>query len=171
MKNSNTCKSFARLFQANMNWGKVLCRMSIVAALALVLPNQVRAANVLANPGFETGNLSGWTTFGANVEAASTNGTYGQLSPGDSGVAHSGASSVFMDNAFYTANTTIGLYQDVAATAGDVFTADGWDFTYTQDCIFTQIGVAETPPTMDQVGRILKCNSATPPKPPYWRTT
>src|SRR5271157_4875128 len=46
MKNSNDCQTSAHLFQANMNWAKVLCRMSIVAALALVLPNQARAQTV-----------------------------------------------------------------------------------------------------------------------------
>jgi hypothetical protein len=46
MKNSNAFQSFVHLFRVNMNCAKVLCRMSVVAALAFALPHQAQAQTV-----------------------------------------------------------------------------------------------------------------------------
>jgi len=52
-----------------MNWAKVLCQASVVAALALVLPNSARAAvNELVNPNFAEG-ATGWTIVGSTLAA------------------------------------------------------------------------------------------------------
>ena len=37
-------------------------RTTLIAGALLALP--VQAQNMLANPGFETGDLTGWTAFG-----------------------------------------------------------------------------------------------------------
>jgi hypothetical protein len=39
----------------------VVAAGTVAAAAALVIPSAAAAVNLLANPGFESGNLSGWT--------------------------------------------------------------------------------------------------------------
>jgi hypothetical protein len=143
MKKSNTCQSFARLFQANMNCAKVLCQVSVVVALALVLPNQAQAQNKLVNGTFQTGDYTGWNVYsgqGWNYAVANTSGLYGDI-PGavDPGVAYPlGATYSFWVEPDWNEGYSDydGMYQDVAASAGDVFTADGWAYSYANDYYF-----------------------------------
>jgi beta-glucanase (GH16 family) len=91
------------------------------AFLLLLLAFRVApAANILTNSGFEL-NLTGWQTYNANNSAVSDSHArtgssyykvYGQFSGGDN----------------YT-----GLYQDIAAAPGNVYTADGWAFSLSTD--------------------------------------
>ena len=77
MKSSISCQFFGRSFQANLNWAEVLGRAAVVAALALVLPKAAAQSNVLVNPGMETGDFTGWTTYSAvnwDYAVANTNG-------------------------------------------------------------------------------------------------
>ena len=140
MKNSNPCHSFTRLFQAHANWAKVLCRASVVIALALVLPNQARALdNVLINGGFTTGDYTGWTTYAAETWAytIATDGgcCYGQANV-NNGVSYPPGSpySFYTIGDYQGTDQFVGMYQDyTSVTAGDVFTADGWGYSYAND--------------------------------------
>jgi hypothetical protein len=66
MKSSNSRQSIACLFEANMNWTKLLCRAASVVVLGFLLPDQGRAqTQELVNPGFElTPSKVGWTVVG-----------------------------------------------------------------------------------------------------------
>jgi hypothetical protein len=150
MKSSISCQSFVRLLQGKINWAKVLVRTAVVAALALVLPEAAWAqSNVLVNPGMETGNFTGWTTYSAetwNYNIADTNG--GELSnpctaPAscpNPDVAHSGQYSFFLFGDYQGGSQFDGMYQDIkTVTAADVFSADGWLYSYGSD-YFAQNG-------------------------------
>ncbi len=89
-----------------------LATMVIMAAALIALPSTAQA-NLLSNPGFETGNISGWTTWNAtstvsSTENHTTSGTY-SANPGLSG------------NPGY-------LYQDLASkvSVGDPLNFTGW---------------------------------------------
>src|ERR1035437_6308865 len=92
---------------------------TLTASATLTVLTAAEAANALINPSFETGSYSPWTTFnGGGIKAngdfwsgiivANFDGTYG--SAVENGGEYDGA------------------YQDVAASPGQVFTANGWFF-------------------------------------------
>ena len=86
-----------------------------------------RAANVLINPGFETGNLGGWTTYGANTYVL--NG---------SSIAHSGSYYFKVYQAFNGQINDNGIYQDNVSGPGAVYSADGWAYTLSSDVLAGQ---------------------------------
>ena len=62
-----------------IRWKMVL--YSVTALLSLVLSGPVLAAgNLVANPGFETGDFTGWTT-GGNFEATGVSGNFDGFLP------------------------------------------------------------------------------------------
>ncbi len=67
----------------------------VILLLAASLTSFCGAANLLTNPGFETGNTSGWSPFGCNLSAVSVShsGSYGCLANSRSG-AWSGPSQI-----------------------------------------------------------------------------
>jgi hypothetical protein len=88
-------------------------------ALATVLSLNVAAqTNILSSPGFETGNLSGWNTFGPNNSVLST-----------IGYAHGGSFFYKVYGQFNTTYNYAGIYQDNPAAPGNTYTADGWTFS------------------------------------------
>ena len=103
-----------------------LCRLRwlvIVPAFATVLSLSAAAqTNILANPGFEAGNLSGWNTFGANNSVLST--------PGQ---AHGGSFFYKVYGQFNASYNYTGVYQDNPAAPGSTYTADGWTFSLGSD--------------------------------------
>jgi 2-methylisocitrate lyase-like PEP mutase family enzyme len=46
--------------------------LAVCAGLLLVVSGNARAANILANPGFEAGNLSGWSCSGGSGVVTNT---------------------------------------------------------------------------------------------------
>jgi hypothetical protein len=80
-----------------------------VAALSVAYPAK---ANLIANPGFETGDFSGWTIFSHGL-ITSVVGTFNGVSP------HSGN----FQGAFGGIST---LVQSVATTIGASYTIDFW---------------------------------------------
>jgi hypothetical protein len=91
--------------------GGLLVVMALVAAPAL----SARAANLLANPGFELPVLSGGDTFGAVGWNVFGGGTFTiKVSP------HSG------DNAFKTFGATSGAFQDFPASPGQLWQGSAW---------------------------------------------
>ena len=98
--------------------------------LWLLLPAlPLLAANVLANPGFEsdgpggTQNLPGWISYGGN--------TYSET--GSS--AHSGTNYFKVYQAFTGVTNNTGIYQDYISGPGAVYWASGWAYTSASDTL------------------------------------
>ena len=91
-------------------------------AIGLLFAMQVGAANVLTNPGFETTDLTGWTTFGNSI---------GNVSAQSAANAHSGASYLKTYGQFPNPGTQnySGIYQDNPSAPGAIYSADGWTYT------------------------------------------
>jgi hypothetical protein len=83
---------------------KILLAITAAAALSFAHP---ASANLITNPGFETGDFTGWTNVNGVVV-----GTFFGFAP------HSGN--------FQAANTTGSLTQSVATTPGASYTIDFW---------------------------------------------
>ena len=94
----------------------------LVFAIGLLFAIEARAANVLANPGFETAGLAGWTTFGPNNSSENT-----------AGIAHGGVNFYKVYGAFSGAQNYTGIYQDNPSVPGAVYSADGWAYTLGSD--------------------------------------
>src|SRR6266403_1919180 len=91
------------------------------AFAALLFAGQMHAANILTNPGFETSDFTGWTTFGANNLVQS------------GGSPHGGADYYKVYGQFSGASNYTGIYQDIPSTPGAAYTADGWAFSLSTD--------------------------------------
>jgi beta-glucanase (GH16 family) len=87
----------------------------------------LRAANILSNPGFETGTFGGWTLYGANdyVMQSST-------------LAHSGNYYFKVYQAFNGQTNYNGVYQDTVSGPGAAYSADGWAYTLSSDALAGQ---------------------------------
>jgi beta-glucanase (GH16 family) len=86
-----------------------------------------RAANVLSNSGFETGDLGGWTPYSAN--------TYVLDNPS---IAHSGNDYFKVYQTFNSQINYNGIYQDNVSGPGAVYSADGWAYTLSSDVMAGQ---------------------------------
>ena len=75
--------------------------VGLAAVLALALAGPVSAQNVLTNPGFETGDLTGWQVFGQ-----SANSDVFVESP-DNGPSAPGTFNAFMDNSAEAVGLTL----------------------------------------------------------------
>ena len=95
--------------------------------LSILFAVQARAANLLSNPGFETGNLGGWTTYGAN--------TYVEDNPA---IAHGGSYYFKVYSAFNGQINYNGISQDTVSGPGAVYSADGWAYTLSTDTLAGQ---------------------------------
>ena len=84
---------------------KILLALTAVAALSVAHPAK---ANLITNPGFETGNFTGWTEVGFGAVFGLVNG----VSP------HSGS--------FQAVQATGNLSQSVATTPSASYTIDFW---------------------------------------------
>ncbi len=80
----------------------------------------MHAANILTNSGFETGDFTGWTTFGGNNLV-------------QSGGAHSGVNYYKVYGQFNGVSNYTGVYQDNSCSPGAAYTADGWAFSLSSD--------------------------------------
>ena len=101
----------------------------------------VRAGNLLANPGFESppsGQVvpAGWTYFATPVPGAGVM-DYWVVGPMDFGVsAHSGSYFWKQWNALYStplSNNVAGIYQTFTSAPGNIYQANGWLCTSSQD--------------------------------------
>jgi beta-glucanase (GH16 family) len=91
------------------------------AFAGLLFAGQMHAANILTNPGFETSDFTGWTTFGANNLVQSAGSPHG-------GVSYYKVYGQFNGTSNYT-----GIYQDNPAAPGAIYSADGWAYTLGSD--------------------------------------
>jgi len=74
---------------------------SACAMALLFAAGQVSAANLIANPGFETGSLANWTVLGAGVGASVT------AQSGDNGPSAAGTFNAFMTNSIAASNLAL----------------------------------------------------------------
>jgi beta-glucanase (GH16 family) len=95
-----------------------------IAVFLAIFANTSFASNILSNPGFETGDLTGWTSFGPN--------TYVE---GNEATPHGGADYLKMYGAFIGALNYTGVYQDTPCSPGVTYSADGWVYTLNTDNI------------------------------------
>jgi len=97
----------------------------VVVLVVLAVALSASAANIIENPGFETGDLTGWQVFGASPSSSIT------AQFGDNGPTAPGDYNAFMDNQAEAIGLT--LKQSTApgtAVAGEVF--------YSFDCKLDQ---------------------------------
>jgi beta-glucanase (GH16 family) len=97
---------------------------NLILIAGLISTKQVFAANILGNPGFESGSLSGWTTFG----------TYNYIQTSAS-VAHGGTYYYKVYGQFNASYNYTGIYQDIPSAPSNTYTADGWAYTLSSDKI------------------------------------
>jgi len=95
------------------------------ALIAFLFSGELRAANILANPGFETGSLAtNWNTSGANnyIESGAS-------------VAHGGTDYYKVYGQFITSTNYTAIYQDNISSPGAIYAADGWAYSLSSDAI------------------------------------
>jgi beta-glucanase (GH16 family) len=80
------------------------------------------SANLLANPGFESGGLSGWTTDGPHVYV-------------ETGASHGGSRAMKVFGQFNGNINQSGAFQQLPSAAGDTYAASAWLFTPMNDKI------------------------------------
>jgi hypothetical protein len=68
------------------------CSLALLALASLGAVDCASAANLLVNPGFETGDLTGWLVFGQTASSSVT------VPSGDNGPSAPGTCNAFMDN-------------------------------------------------------------------------
>ena len=141
MKTSNYSPTNKIEFSQNPTYrhrlpGLLNALMASVAILSLSAASARAFTNYLANPGFETGNSTGWSdTYAASHSVDSTAGyVYGSTTIHEP--AHSGQWTVKEWGDFWGSfwqNHTI--YQSIPAAAGSIWSADVWAYTATPDNI------------------------------------
>lgn len=136
MNNSqNNSRAFSQAF------GRIrLCRSSLGFRFACALflsaaaIHSLHAANVLQNPGAETGNLNGWN-YVATASVASTNDLNyngGVAATASNILSHSGA---WVFKTYNIAGGPTTIYQDVATSAGSQWSASVYAHSHQQDYI------------------------------------
>jgi beta-glucanase (GH16 family) len=114
----------------------------VAFAIGLLFAIEVRADNVLTNPGFETGVLAGWRTFGPN-----------NFSENTAGISHGGVNYYKVYGAFSGAQNYTGIYQDNPSAPGAIYSADGWAYTassdgmgiHGQDAVWLEVSFRDAP--------------------------
>lgn len=128
-------------FQANMLRTNLQifnsARAAVLLAVGLLSASLANGANMLVNPGVETGDSTGWT-LDAKASVASTNdyqwnGGVNYPPTASNILVHSGAYTLKSYQDSGLASTLI--YQDFATAAGSEWTASCWALSHTQDYI------------------------------------
>jgi beta-glucanase (GH16 family) len=113
-----------------MTMKTIITRISLIALLFVTGTATVKAASLLANPGFESDaaghqqNILGWTVYGQNFY-------------NESGApAHNGSSNYFKVYQTFSGGVNYtGIFQDYISGPGASYTADGWAYTLSTDTI------------------------------------
>jgi beta-glucanase (GH16 family) len=111
-------------------FGSAIFSRIIVALVLLMMffcAGRIEASNVLSNPGFETGNLGGWTAYSAN-DYVFTNAA----------IAHSGSNYFKVYQIFNSQVNYNGIYQDNVSGPGVTYSANGWAYTLSSDVLAGQ---------------------------------
>jgi len=110
----------SKLMKLNYKLAGVVANLILIAGL--ISAKQTFAANILGNPGLETGNFTSWTASGPN--------NYVQ-----SGGAHGGTYYYKVYGQSNAATNYTAIYQDDPAAPGAIYSADGWAFSLSSDAI------------------------------------
>jgi len=113
----------ARRFESKL--AVVAANLALVAGLLSSNPALAANTNILANPGFETGSFTGWTTFGNVLPNVSVQSGASQ--------AHTGTYYLKSYGQFNGATNYSGVYQDNLSGPSNTYTADGWAFSLGSD--------------------------------------
>ncbi len=106
----------------------MILREIVLLAVCLSFCAYARASDILANPGFESGqSVLQWNTYGENVQTE-TSGA----------IAHSGTYYLKVYQEFNGAVNYSGVYQDNLSGAGAVYAGDGWAYTLASDALAGQ---------------------------------
>jgi beta-glucanase (GH16 family) len=95
------------------------------ACIAFLFAGEMKAANILTNPGFDTDSFTGWTTYGPNNHLGF-------------GPVHDGNYSLKVYQAFNGQTNYTGVYQDKVASPGAAYSADGWAYNSSGDLLTNQ---------------------------------
>ncbi|MGD1087609.1 MAG: family 16 glycosylhydrolase [Verrucomicrobiota bacterium] len=93
----------------------------LVVVSSLLLTGEMRAQNILSNPGFEMGSFTNWTTFQSNnyIESGSP--------------ALSGNYYYKVYGQFSGVTNFTGIYQENPSAPGNTYSADGWAYSLSSD--------------------------------------
>jgi beta-glucanase (GH16 family) len=106
----------------NISNGFVTTILRITLVVGLGFAGSTYAGQILGNPGFETGSLVSWTSFGPNNYCEST-----------PGIAHSGTNYYKVYGSFIGGENYTGIYQDNSSAPGAIYVAGGWAYTAYSD--------------------------------------
>jgi beta-glucanase (GH16 family) len=98
---------------------------AVFFSLLTIFAGSALAANILTNPGFETGDFTGWTTFGNSIPNVSVEGN--EATP------HAGNYYLKVFGQFIGATNYSGVYQENPSSPGVTYSADGWVYTLGSD--------------------------------------
>jgi len=115
--------NFVRPGSLEIKFARVVASLILIGGL--ISAGQSFAINILGNPGFETGDLTNWTTFGNTIGNVSVQSGASQ--------AHSGTCYLKTYGQFIGATNYSGVYQDNLSAPGNTYTADGWAFSLGSD--------------------------------------
>ena len=97
----------------------------LIGGLISTNPVWTACTNILANPGFKTGSLTGWTIFGNAIGNVSVQSGASQ--------AHSGTYYLKIYGQFIVATNYSGVYRNNLSAPANPCTADGWAFSLGSD--------------------------------------
>ncbi len=86
---------------------KIVIRGAALLALTVAFVGAAAADNLLVNPGFEMGDLTGWLVYGAGPDASIS------VLAGDNGIGAPGTHCAFMDNHGQALNLTLKQLTDI----------------------------------------------------------
>jgi hypothetical protein len=96
--------------------------IALTGVAALLMGNSALAVNLIVNPGFETGDLSGWLALGAGGSASIT------VQTPDNGPTATGSFNVYQNNANVAANLALQQTTPAASVGGGVLVNYSFDF-------------------------------------------
>src|SRR5205807_10590456 len=101
-----------------------------LAAIVAAMPGASAATNALANPGFETGNLSGWTCDASDsvVTGHAHSGTYALSGPAGNDTAQCAQTLTLVPNTAYTLSASVQGSDVFLGVSGGV-SAQSWTST------------------------------------------
>ena len=97
---------------------KANMKKALLLVAALLTASAVHA-NLVVNPGFETGDFTGWTQFG-NTSFTGVSGTFGEVAP------HSGSNQAY----FGAVGSVGGIEQTISVTPGQTYQISAWVYNF-----------------------------------------